>query len=121
MLEPLVSMRWEAAVPRRSGDNNMLVGTTRVRVRLNVMPWLRHAGRIYLVLPAQPPGPITARWDSQGRLLPGQLHSGSRTLVYAGPITTAFIEDVLSLQFSIDGTLVRRPFPVSFRFEMDEE
>jgi hypothetical protein len=121
LLDPSVSMRWQSAVPQRSGNNKLMIGTTRVRLRMNVTPWLRRTGRIYLVLPAQPPGQITAAWSTEGRLRPGKVNSGSRTLVYAGPITTPFMEDVLTLQFSIDGTLMQRPTPVNFRVEMDED
>jgi hypothetical protein len=121
LLDPSVSMRWQSPVPQRSGNNKLMVGTTRVRLRMNVTPWLRRVGRIYLVLPAQPPGPIAATWSTEGRLRPGKINSGSRTLVYAGPITTPFIEDVLTFQFSIDGTLMQRPAPVNFRVEMDED
>ena len=87
-LEPSVSMRWKNAAPSRSGADNLMVGTTTIQVRLNVMPWLRHSGRIYLYLPAQQPGPLTASWITQGRFLPGQVHSGNRVLVYAGRIST---------------------------------
>ncbi len=76
-----------------------MVGTTTIRVRLNVMPWLRRSGRIYLSLPAQQPGPIGASWVAQGRFLSGRVQSGNRVLVYAGPITTPFMEDVLKFQF----------------------
>ena len=41
-------------------------------------------------------------------------------LIYAGPITTPFMEDVLKFQFSVSGSLVRRAFPVTFHFEMDD-
>jgi hypothetical protein len=119
-LEPSVSMRWKSMAPSRSGVDNLMVGTTTIRVRINVTPWLRHSGRIYLDLPAQQPGPITASWITQGRFLPGQVHSGNRALVYAGPIASPFMEDVLKFQFSVDGTLIRHPFSVTFHFEMDE-
>jgi len=119
-LEPSVSMRWKTAAPSRSGADTLMVGTTTIRVRINVTPWLRRSGRIYLDLPAQQPGPITASWISQGRFLSGQVHSGNRTLVYAGPIASPFMEDILKFQFSVDGTLIRRAFPVTFHFEMDE-
>jgi hypothetical protein len=119
-LEPSVTMRWKTTVPSRSGTDNLMVGTTTIRVRINVTPWLRRSGRIYLDLPAQQPGLITASWTAQGRFLSGQVHSGNRTLLYAGPIASPFIEDVLTFQFSVDGTLIRRPFPVTFHFEMDE-
>jgi hypothetical protein len=119
-LEPSVSMRWKSATPARSGAQNLLIGTTTIRVRINVMPWIRHTGRIYLSMPAQQPGPITASWTTQGLLQPGQLRSGPRVLVYSGPITTAFIEDVLRFQFTVDSTLLGRASPVSFHFELDE-
>jgi hypothetical protein len=108
-------------MPPHSGTDNLLVGTTTIRVRINVTPWLRHTGRIYLNLPAQPPGPITVSWVAQGRFLSGQTQSGNRVLVYAGPIAAPFMEDVLTFRFSVDGTLVRHGFPVSFHFEMDED
>jgi hypothetical protein len=120
-LEPSVSLKWKSAAPPRSGRDNRMVGTTTLRVRINVTPWLRRSGRIYLNLPAQPPGPIAASWITQGRFRPGQVHSGNRALVYSGPISSPSLEDVLTVQFSVDGSLVRRPFPVTFHFEMDED
>jgi hypothetical protein len=119
-LEPAVSMRWKSARPSGARADNQMVGTTTIRVRINVLPWVRHSGRIYLVLPAQPPGPLSASWITQGQLLPGQMQSGNRMLVYAGPITTPFMEDVLKFQFSVDGNLLPRSFPVTYHFEMDE-
>jgi hypothetical protein len=53
--------------------------------------------------------------------MPGRVRSGNRVLVYAGPITAPFMEDVFTFQFSLDGNLVQRTFPVTYRFEMDEE
>jgi hypothetical protein len=120
-LEPSVTMRWKTAAPSRSAASNLMIGTTTIRVRINVMPWLRHAGRIYLALPAQRPGPIRLSWITQGRFLPGQVVSGSRVLVYAGPITTPFMEDTLTFQFSVSGTLMGRAVPVTYHFEMDED
>jgi hypothetical protein len=120
-LDPAVSLRWRSVTPPRSGADNLMIGATTIRVRLNVMPWLHRSGRIYLSLPTQPPGPIGASWTAQQRLYSGQVRSGSRVLVYAGPITTPFIEDVLRFQFTVDATQMRRPFPVNFHFEMDED
>jgi hypothetical protein len=122
-LEPSVSMRWQTPTPSRKGgaNANLMVGTTTLRVRLNVTPWLRRTGRIYLDLPAQQPGPITTSWVTQGRFMPGQVHSGNRVLIYSGPITTPFLEDVVKFQFSLDGSLINRATPVTFHFEMDED
>ena len=120
-LEPAVSLRWQSVAPPRGGTNNTMVGATTLRVRLNVLPWLKRSGRIFLTLPAQPPGPLRATWTSEGRLAAGTVRSGSRTLIYSGPITSPVLEDVLRFQFSLDGSLVRRPFPVTLRFEFDED
>jgi hypothetical protein len=119
-LEPSVSLHWKSPTPPRSGADNLMLGTTTIRVRINVLPWLKRTVRIYLALPVQPPGPIGASWVAQGRFLSGQVQSGNRMLIYAGPIASPLLEDVLQLQFTMDGTRVRRAFPVTFHFEMDE-
>ena len=116
---PLV-LHWQQLSPRRP-VNNRMSGTLTVRVKLNVARWLRRTGRIYLMLPAQQPGAMNASWSTQGRLLPGRLSSGSRSLVYSGLITTPFIEDVLQLTLEVDGTQMRQLYHVNFRFEMDAE
>ena len=46
--------------------------------------------------------------------------AGSRTLVYAGPVTTPFIEDVLQLTLNVDGRRMRQLYHVNFQFQMDE-
>jgi len=114
-----LAMRWEQLEPDGSGNHRM-VGTLQLRVRLNVAPWQRHNGHVYLVLPAQQPGDISAAWTTQGRLLPGHVVAGSRALVYAGLITTPFIEDVVQLTITVDGRRMLSTYPVNFRFEMDE-
>jgi len=96
-----------------------MVGTTTVQVRLDVSPWLRHAGRIYLVLPAQPPGLVRAAWTTQGRLLSGQVISGNRTLVYAGVFGTPYVADVLQLTLQVDGRQMQQTYQLDFHFEME--
>jgi hypothetical protein len=114
------AMKWRTATPR-GGAATEMIGTAQLRVRLNVAPWLRHSGHIYLVLPAQQPGAINAAWTTQGRLLPGRVSAGSRTLVWAGPITSVFIEDVVQLTIVVDGRRMSQGYQVNFRFEMDED
>jgi len=115
-----LSLNWQQRSPFGLGANR-LTGTLTVRVKLNVAPWLRRSGRIYLVLPAQPPGAMTVTWSTQGRLLPGTLSAGTRALVYSGPITTPFIEDVLQLSLTVDASRLQpQQYHVNFNFEMDE-
>jgi hypothetical protein len=64
---------------------------------------------------------MTVTWITQGRLLPGRVVSGGRTLVYAGPITTPFIEDMVQLTISVDGRRLQQLYHINFRFEMDED
>ncbi len=120
-LAPEVTLRFKSVAPPRHGRDNRMTGTMTLRAHLNVTPWLRKHARIYLSLPAQAPGPLTARWSTQGRFAAGEVTSGNRVLVYSGPITTPFLEDVMTFEFSVDGSVVRRPFPVTFHFEMDED
>lgn len=106
--------------PVRGAAHPPLTGTTSVQVRLNVAPWLHRTGRIYLLLPAQQPGALTATWSTQGRLLGGRLTSGSRTLIYSGPISTPFIEDVLQLTLEIDARQLQQLYQINFQFQMEQ-
>jgi hypothetical protein len=115
-----LALRWQQLVPRGS-VNNQMIGTLALHVKLNVTPWLHRTGRIYLVLPAQQPGAMTASWTTQGRLMAGRVVTGQRTLVYAGPITTPFLEDMVQLTLSVDGRRLIQGYQINFRFEMDEE
>jgi hypothetical protein len=119
-LDSVVALHWKSIAPSRSANGNLMVGTATFRVRINVAPWLKRNARIYLMLPLQEPGPLSVSWTTHGKLLPGQLQSGSRTLVYSGAITRPFLEDEVTFQFNVNGAQVARPFPVNFQFVMDE-
>ena len=118
-VQPTMNLHWQDLSPRqRRGD--LMEGTIQLRVRLNVKPWLGRSGRIYMVLPAQLPSDITATWTTTGRLLPGRVQSGSRTLVYSGAIRTPVLEDTLMLSLAVDGKQMRQTYNLLFRFEIDE-
>jgi hypothetical protein len=51
--------------------------------------------------------------------LPGELRSGERTLIYAGPIQTDTLEDTLRLAIQADGRKLRRDEQLAFAFEID--
>lgn len=111
-------MQWDALVPR-AGQPSTISGIVNVIVRLNVSQWRGDPGRIYMVLPSQPSGPLTASWTTRGPLQPGVLQAGERMLVYAGPIQSNVIEDTLRLTLQTDGRLLVRPQQVAFSFEID--
>jgi hypothetical protein len=94
-------------------------GDTRVLVRLDVAPWKARRARIYMTLPQQATGQVVATWTTQGRLLPGTLRSGERTLVYAGPIDADTLEDTLGLSIQADGSDLSHGRQLAFSFEID--
>jgi len=111
--------RWRTASGSNRQMSSEIEGATTVNVRLNVQPWQNRNGRIYLALPQQSVGVVNVEWATQGRLLPGKLQSGERTLVYAGPIRTAFLEDNFSVRVVADGRRVNATQRLQFHFEID--
>ena len=112
------AMKWRSLAPSRTAGN-VVDGTSVITVRLNTAPWMNKMGKIYMALPEQPIGQVTAEWTTQGRLLPGQLVSGNRTLVYAGPIKANMIEDTIALKISADGRRLVSAQRLQFYFEID--
>ena len=119
--DAMFHMTWRSTAPPRGAVDNTLIGTTLLRVHLNVAPWLRRSGRIYLVLPVQPPGDMQVSWTTQGHLMPGNLRPGSRTLVYAGRINTPYLEDQVQLSIAVDAARLQQLTRVNFHFEIDED
>lgn len=117
VLESTLPMRWQAFSPAAS--NHFIEGSTRVQVRLNLAPWQGKVGKIYMALPAQSIGAVQVSWRGQGKLLDGALLSGQRSLVYAGPINTALLDDVLTVHLRADGKLVRSLHRLEFHFDID--
>lgn len=115
-----LKMHWDAPVPG-PGRPNTIAGEVLVRVRLNTSPWRGRNARIYQILPPQPIGPVEASWTANGPLLPGRLHDGGRTLVYAGPILGDRLEDTFRLTIRADGDRVLRPQDLRFAFEIEPE
>ena len=99
--------------------SNDIEGAATLTLRLNLQPWLNRNGRIYLALPQQPIGVVNVEWSTQGRMLPGKLQSGERTLVYAGPIRTSVLEDTFTVRVVADGRRVNAAQRLMFHFEID--
>jgi hypothetical protein len=116
--ESTTSMQWRSLAPLRNASHDV-EGTSVLTVRLNTAPWLNRVGKIYLALPPQPVGEVTAEWTTQGKLLPGQVRSGTRTLVFAGPVRTSLIEDTILLRITTDGRRLGSPQRLEFHFEID--
>lgn len=120
VLSSHVRMKWDSVAPQR-GARPTVTGEVAVLARLALAPWAGRHGRIYLTLPVQAVGPVTVSWTTQGRLMPGVLRAGGRTLVYAGPIAGGLLEDTLNLTIQADGGELSRPEQLHFAFEIDLE
>ncbi len=116
--ETSTPMKWRSLAPNRA-VGHAVEGSSILTIRLNTAPWLNRAGKIYMALPEQPIGQVTAEWTTQGKLLPGQLTSGNRTLVFAGPVRANLIEDTIVLRLSADGRRLVAPQRLQFYFEID--
>ncbi len=116
--ESTTAMKWRSLAPSRS-LGHAIEGSTVLAIRLNVAPWMGKNARIFMGLPEQPIGQVSAQWTTQGKLLPGELLSGNRTLVYAGPIRANLIEDTIVLRLQADGRRVVAPQRLQFYFEID--
>ena len=65
-------------------------------------------------------GPVQASWTSQSEvLLPGNLQSGERVLVFDGAIDSDLLRDTLTITLRADGNRVLRPEILNFTFEID--
>lgn len=117
--ETNVSTRWRDGANGGRQMSNEIEGGATVSVRLNLLPWINRNGRIYLALPQQPVGVVNVEWGTQGRMLPGKLQSGERTLVYAGPIRTNVLEDNFTVRVVADGRRVIATQRLQFHFEID--
>lgn len=117
VLAPNTQMQWRSVSPA-SGDHQV-EGLTRVQVKLDTRAWVGKVVRIYMALPAQPSGSVTATWKTQGVMLPGQLNSGQRGSVWSGAIPGALLEDVLTVTIQTDGRLLTAAQSLRFYFELD--
>lgn len=118
--ESTTPMKWRSLAPNRA-IGNAVEGTNVVTVRLNLAPWMNRTGKVYMALPEQPIGTVTADWTTQGKLLPGTLQSGNRTLVFSGPIRTSLLEDTIALRITADGQRLVAPQRLQFHFEIDPD
>jgi hypothetical protein len=113
-----VQMQWRSALPR-SGPRSQTEVQVRVQIRINTRPFMGQQGRIYMVLPLDVGPPITAEWQTQGRLMAGRVLSGGRALVYTGPIASATLEDQLLILLRSEGDWSANSRKLNFHFELD--
>ncbi|MGH8107854.1 MAG: hypothetical protein ACREO1_03925 [Arenimonas sp.] len=118
--QPVVRTKWLNTAPTRQASA-VITGVVVVDVQLDTAQWKGKPGKIYMLLaPASAAGPIQASWTVQSEvLLPGNMQSGERVLVYDGAIESDQLRDTLTMTLRADGNRVLRPEIINFTFEID--
>ena len=117
VLDANLPLQWRSLSP--SNGDHTVQGVTRVQVRLDTSPWVGKFGRIYMALPQQPNGIVSAKWQTQGTLLAGQASSVQRGLVWSGVVPRPLLEDVMTVVIETDGRLLSTAQVLRFYFEID--
>lgn len=117
-VQPHVRMQWQSAIAS-TGSSAATEARVRVQIRIDTRAYAGQQGRIYMVLPLDAGPPLRTQWQTEGRLLPGSLVSGGRTLVYAGPLPGNALEDQLSVQLSSNASWLSDSRRLNFYFELD--
>lgn len=114
-----LKLGWADPIPR-PGTAQIMSGAITVHVRLDVRAWKGRNVRIYKVLEPTTGARVLVQWTGQGRLAPGQLREGQRALVYAGPIMTDELQDVLRVTVLADGSQLGGREVLKFNFELEQ-
>ncbi len=112
-----VQMQWRPFV-RGERDSGM-EAWVRVNVRIDTREWVGRSGQVYLVLDRDDTSAMEAEWTTEGRLLPGRIQSGERTLVYSGTLTTATLEDQFVMRLRSLSDWRGNTRRLNFHFELD--
>jgi len=117
---PNVQMQW---LPLTRGQSNAgaMEAWVRVNIRIDTRDWIGRSGRIYMVLPRDQASSIEAVWTTQGRLQAGRLVSGERTLVFAGVIPGATLEDQMQVRLRSNADWSSNSRRLNFHFELDAD
>ena len=115
---PNVQMQW---LPLKSGQPfaGGMEAWLRVNIRIDTRDWVGRTGRIYMVLPRDQASSIEAVWSTLGRLQPGRLLSGERTLVFAGRIPGTTLEDQMQVRLRSNADWQSNSRRLNFHFELD--
>jgi hypothetical protein len=118
---PNVQMQWRSVGAIGTGSARHMEALLTVAVRLDTRPHAGRVGRVFLVLPHDGGASLLAQWGTRGRLLPGRITPGERTLVYQGVIPHQTLEDQLTMALVADGTWMAASRRLEFYFEVDFE
>ena len=115
----LTVMHWRKPVPGRIADNTA-EGIVDVRLQLDLQKWVGRSSRIYMVsAPAPLSSVIRTTWSTQGRMLPGNVLSGQRAVVFEGVVPSGTFVERMQLQLVTDGRDLTAVQTLQFYFEIE--
>jgi hypothetical protein len=116
--QSVLPMRWKQLVPGRGADHSV-EADVRIALRLNLTRWLNQPVRLYMALAPATSDTVYARWSTHGRLLPGDIRSGTRTLIFNDVVRSGMLEETIDLALKTDGRTLVAPQALQFYFEVD--
>lgn len=117
---PNVQMQWLPVARGQTYAGGMEAWVT-VNIRIDTRDWVGRSGRVYMVLPRDEASTIEAVWTTQGRLQPGRLISGERTLVFAGTLRSTTLEDQFQVRLRSQADWQSQTRRLNFHFEFDAD
>lgn len=117
---PNVQMQWRPLQAAADGSG-AVEAWVQVNVRLDTRAFVQRSGRVYLALERDQASPVEAVWSSQGRLQAGRVVSGERTLVFAGVIPGATLDDQLNMRLRAQTDWQSNQRRLNFHFEFDAD
>lgn len=93
----------------------------RVNIHIDTREWAGRSGRIYMVMEPDAGRAIEAVWTTLGRLLPGRLTPGERSLVFAGTVAGESLQDQLQLRVRSGADWTSAQRRLQFHFEIDTD
>lgn len=118
-MPPNVQMQWRELGATGPGSAKHMEAQLAVAIRLDTRPHAGRQARVYMVLPHDGGAALTVQWNTQGRLLPGRIGPGERTLVYQGVLPDKTLEDRLQLYLMVNGEWMASSRRLEFYFELD--
>ncbi len=120
-IPPNVQMQWRTLGLGGAATARQMEAQINVAIRLDTRAHAGRRARVYMVLPQDGGSTLQVQWNTQGRLLPGRLGNGERTLVYQGVIPGNTLEDRLQVYLMADGEWMRASRRLEFYFELESE
>ncbi len=120
-MPPNVQMQWRSVGAAGPASARQMEAQLTIALRLDTRAFAGRLARIYMVMPQDSGSSLQAQWVSRGRVLPGRIAPGERTLIFQGVVPHQTLEDQLVMQLLTDGAWMSDSRRLDLFFELDTE